>query len=238
MSRVVLIGLWVLAIGVGVVAVVKNSGDGGPQPHGRRAVATSPTSRSTPSTTVLSPDPTMAPTPTVQTENDVLDRVDGVAPPGATRWDDFAVYNQAPGVDVAVAPTLDGSGAMAFFAFDSDEAATTFAGAPPLHLAGIGDYNATSPVPAPPGLPAGSEAFDLRTCSGGPPPGVAVGPGNTCADGGPTHSSGALVVAPLDNFALVTTAWTTTPGGVAAATMGRAVAEASEALAYWSGIPK
>ncbi|MBV9284520.1 MAG: hypothetical protein JO176_07880 [Acidimicrobiia bacterium] len=222
MSRVVLVGLWVLAIGVGVVAVVKNMGDGGPGTNGRRAAATTPSSGGAPTTTVLAPDPTMAPTPTVHTQNDVLDRLDGVAPTGPTRWDDFAVYNQSPGVDVAVAPAVDGSGAMAFFALDSDEAAQAFAGSPPLHLAGIGDYNAISPVPSAPGLPAGSEAFDLRTGTGG----------------GATHSSGALVVEALDNFALVTVSWTTSPGGVSAATMGRAAAEATEALAYWSAIPK
>ncbi|HEV3354154.1 MAG TPA: hypothetical protein VG076_14595 [Acidimicrobiales bacterium] len=159
-----------------------------------------------------------------------------MAPPGATRWDDFHVFNQGPGVDVAAAEAVDGSGAIAFYAFSSDSEAQGFVRDPPPHLAGIGDYNALQALPPSAGLPAGASVADLRTCSGSAT-GVATGTG-VAACTGSTHSSGVITVVPLGNFALVTAAWSTTPGEASGETTDRAVREAGEALTFWAGTPK
>jgi hypothetical protein len=232
-----LIGLWVLVFALGAVAVVKNMG-GGSSGSGSRSAAARASSSGRATSTSSSSSPfgsqlNVTTTVTIHTENDVLDHMDGVAPPGATRWDDFRILNQGPGVDVAVAEAIDGSGAMAFYAFASDDDAQAFVDDPPLHLSGIGDYNALQSLPLPSGLPPGAKVADLRTCPGGPR-GVPVDQAGACPDGTSPRSSGVIVVVPLDTFALVAAAWDTTPGPAASATQARASGEVADALSFWA----
>ncbi|MBV8461902.1 MAG: hypothetical protein JO368_01310 [Acidimicrobiales bacterium] len=167
---------------------------------------------------------------TIQTENNVLDGLDGVAPPGTVQWDDFHVFNQSPGVDVAVSEAVDGTGAMAFFAFPSSDAAQAFVNDPPTHLSGIGDYAALESLTPVPGAPAGADVYDLRGCVS--PNGLVVG----CTGGSPTRSGGVAVVVPLDDFVLVAVSWH--PADAASpATQQRAFTEVADGQALWTRTP-
>jgi hypothetical protein len=146
---------------------------------------------------------------TVQTDDPVLDRIDGVSFPttGAGTWGEFRILNQQAGVDVAATDADAGTGSVAYYALPDAGAAQAFAASLPLHLAGIGDYNGYLPLPAPPGLPAAARAIDLRTCLGTVAPGAVMRPDGTCSDGGRTQSEGAAVVVPSDTFVMVAAAW-------------------------------